>query len=320
MRIMLTGGAGFIGSHLVHRLSAVPDVQLVIYDDLSRFPAKVIECTSGAGHTVIRGALSHGRRLARALRGCDIVYHLAAESRVRSAEARPDICFQSNVAGTLELLQRSEEAGVKRVVFTSSREVYGEPDQLPVSETDRLNPKNVYGKSKLAAEQHCFEYASRGLEVAVLRLANVYGPGDVDRVIPKFADLAHSGRPLILRGGSQIIDFVWIDHVVDALARAGLGPYVAGPVNIGSGKGVTIQELAERVIALTRSRSRLKIVPQDQQEVTRFIADVSKAKAAFELPAIDDSLALLGSMLFTPPESTRRQPFSEACMANASLF
>ena len=121
--------------------------------------------------------------------------------------------------------------------------------------------------------------AGHRLELVILRLANVYGPRDYGRVIPLFVENAVNGRPLTLYGGRQIVDFVHIGDVVDALMKVGFGDHIAGPVNVGSGKGITIAELAERILHLTNSDSGICRMPSRDVEVGRFVADTTRARA-----------------------------------------
>src|SRR5207245_6973446 len=152
-------------------------------------------------------------------RGPNVVCQLAAQSNVMGAVYDADYAFGSNVTGTFNVLRAAASAGVKRVVFTSSREVYGDPRQLPVRESCPIRPKNGYGASKAAGEVYCRAAANDGLETVILRVTNVYGTRDRDRVVPLFARSAGSGSPLTLYGGKQVLDFVWIDTVVDALVK-----------------------------------------------------------------------------------------------------
>jgi UDP-glucose 4-epimerase len=183
------------------------------------------------------------------------------------------------------------------VVFTSSREVYGDPIQLPVPESALLKPKNLYGASKVGGEAYCSVFGSEGLETAVLRLANVYGTGDTDRVIPLFVERALQGRPLVLYGGQQVLDFVWIDTVVESLWKVGFGDPITEPVNVGSGQGVTISNLSERVLELTGWSSTVKIDPARQTEVTRFVADVTRSQRVLDLDQPADPLFGLAEMV-----------------------
>jgi len=125
----------------------------------------------------------------------------------------------------------------------------------------------------------------------------VYGPGDRDRVIPLFADAAAAGEPLTVFGEGKILDFVWIGTVVDALMKAGLERSIRGPVNVGSGKGVTIAELARRVVQLSNSSSPVQILPEREQEVGRFVADITRAKRLLGLSEPEDSLWALPQTL-----------------------
>ena len=228
--------------------------------------------------------------LADALKGREIVFHLAAQSNVMGAVADAGYSFSTNVVGTYNVLQSAAVAGVKRVVFPSSREVYGDPRTLPVPETAPLRAKNAYGASKIAGEVYCRLAAQQGLEAVVLRLANVYGRGDRDRVIPLFAAAAAASLPITVFGSQKILDFVWIEVVVDALIKSAFGSYIRGPVNIGSGKGTRILDLANRVVDLSGSVSRIEVVEEREQEVGRFVADITRAKRLLKIPEPEDAL------------------------------
>jgi nucleoside-diphosphate-sugar epimerase len=286
MKILVTGGAGFIGRHLVEQLARSNTSHIVVLDNLYRaMPGQF------AGGVEFREADIRDRTaVENAVDGCEVVFHLAAQSNVMGAVADADYAFGSNVAGTYHVLQAALKARVKRLVFTSSREVYGDPKRVPVRETSLLRPKNAYGTSKVAGEAYCGLAAREGLNAVVLRLANVYGPGDRDRVVPLFADAAAAGEPLTVFGEGKILDFVWIGTVVDALVKAGLGRSIRGPVNVGSGKGVTIGELARRVVQLSGSSSPIRIGPEREQEVGRFVADITRAKRLLGIEEPEDSL------------------------------
>ena len=233
--------------------------------------------------------------------GCEVVFHLAAKATVMDCERDPDDAFSVNVRGTYEVLKMARELNVRRVVFASSREVYGEPSQLPVNESCPPLPKNAYGASKAAAEMYCSWFAAAGLEVSVLRLSNVFGPGDHDRVIPRFIKSASAGGPLTVFGGSQLIDFVWIDRVVDAFIAAGSGLYVRGSVNVASGVGVTVLDAAKRVLASCGSDSQVNVLPAREAEVSRFVADVSRATRELGLEGPEDPLAELAQLASVQP-------------------
>jgi UDP-glucose 4-epimerase len=182
---------------------------------------------------------------------------------------------------------------VKRLVFTSSREVYGDPDTVPVAESAPLQPKNAYGASKAAGEMYCRTMGQDGMETVTLRLANVYGPGDHGRVIPIFVRNALLGSPLTLYGGDQVVDFVWVGTVVDALLRVGFGEFIGEPVNIASGKGTAVAALARRILGVTGSNAELQFGRTRTAEVARFVADISKASQFFAITAAEDPLCHL---------------------------
>jgi len=283
----VTGGAGFIGRHLVARLVTLKAGPIAVLDNLYRACARADFPDSVQ---FLQADIRDREAVADAMRGCETVFHLAAQSNVMGAVADVDYAFSANVAGTYNVLRAARDAGVKRLVFTSSREVYGDPKTLPVRETAPLRPKNAYGASKAAAEVYCELAAREGLETVVLRLSNVYGPGDQDRVIPRFAKAATAGEPLTIYGAAKILDLIWAGTAVDAILTAGFGPWVSEPVNVASGKPVLIAELARRVVELTGSSSRVQVVAERQQEVGQFVADITLGKRLLGLQEPEDPL------------------------------
>jgi UDP-glucose 4-epimerase len=273
-KALVTGGAGFIGAHLVARLVAGGS-DVVVLDNMRRGSREKLARFIRDGRVqLIEGDIRDVGALGGAVRGCDTVYHLAAQSNVMGAVEDGDYSITTNVVGTYNVLRCAAEAGVARVVFTSSREVYGDPGKLPVDEDRPLCPKNAYGASKVAGEAYCRTFAStRGVSVQIVRLANVYGPGDRDRVIPLWLDAAREGKPLHVYGGEQVIDFLWVGTAVDALIHAGERG-LKRPTNIGSGVGTQILELARRVLEVTGSKSEIVRTAAREIEVAKFIADV----------------------------------------------
>jgi len=295
MKIIVTGGAGFIGTHLVERLSSDRNNNIVVIDNLHR--GRVEHLPLNGRVTFSQADIRDCGVLTEAFRGCDVVFHLAAQSNVLGAVADLEYSFSSNVVGTFNVLEAAKCAGVRRVVFTSSREVYGDPDETPVQETAPLRPKNAYGASKAAAELYCRVRSRDDPEVVILRLANVYGPRDRDRVIPIFVNNALRGEPLTLYGGEQVVDFIWIGVVVEALMRAGFGELIHEPVNVGSGIGITIDSLAKRILKLTGSRSPLLISPRREVEVTRFVACNTRARSLLGIEPQIDPLSHLADVI-----------------------
>ena len=292
MKCLVTGGAGFIGSHLVRRLSALKMGPIRLLDNLTRAQSSLADLQAD-GRAAFQGDIRDSAELRSAMTGCQVVFHLAAKATVMDCERDPSDAFSVNVAGTFNVLKTAQELGVRRVIVASSREVYGEPSEMPVSETCQLLPKNAYGASKAAAEMYCSWFAAAGLEVTALRLSNVYGPGDSDRVIPRFLANVRAGESLTVYGGAQVIDFIWVGKVVDAFIKAASLPYIPGSVNVASGVGLTILETAKRVLECCGSGSGVNVLPAREAEVSRFVADIRRATQELGLQATSDPLAEL---------------------------
>lgn len=299
MKLLVTGGAGFIGSHLVDRLAAAGEDEIVIYDNL--FRGKRENIAHHLDNPRVRFCEADIRdydRLLAEARGAGVIYHLAAQSNVMGAVTDVDYSFTTNVAGTFNVLKAAREAGVGRVVFTSSREVYGEPRYFPVDEDHPTGSKNTYGASKLAGEMYCRVFAGNfGVDTAILRLANVYGTRDYGRVIPLWLGWIKEGRNLVVYGGQQVIDFVWVGQVVEALVRAASYDVLDGPTNVGSGQGTPLLELASRLLAETGSPLELDMQPARSVEVVRFTADVTRMREVLGLEPPEDPLFGLAEML-----------------------
>lgn len=290
MRYLVTGGAGFIGGHLVVRLLGLGH-DVVVLDNLTRL-SPVVHDPGWQGAELVIGDIRDEAVVARAMDGADVVFHLAAQSQVVGSARDQQYAFTSNVSGTLNVLQAARSSGVRRLVFASSREVYGEPARLPVREDAPIAPKNVYGASKAASEAYCRALGQTDtLSSVILRLANVYGPGDHGRVVPLFIERALEGDDLEIYGGKQVLDLIWVGTVVEAMVRASELPVATGPINVGSGRGVLIGMLAGRILRVTRSASRIVHRPARGIEVDRFTADVSRMESVLGLRAPADPLS-----------------------------
>jgi UDP-glucose 4-epimerase len=294
-KVLVTGGAGFIGAHLV-AARAARSTEVVVLDNLKRPSRAKAEALSRLARVrFVEGDIRSFELLAGLMRSADVVFHLAAQSNVLGAAVDPDYSISTNVLGTFNVLRSAAEAGVPRVVFTSSREVYGDPKALPVDEDAPLLAKNAYGASKVAGEAYCRTFGSSRLSVEVLRLANVYGAGDSERVIPLWLAAANDEQELRVYGGEQVIDFLWVGTCVDALlfaAEHGL----PGPVNVGSGIGTKILDLANRVLEVSRSASKVVRVAAREIEVARFVADTRRMRSLGLTPEADP-LAHLGELV-----------------------
>jgi UDP-glucose 4-epimerase len=275
VKVLVTGGAGFIGRHLVADL--VEDGhEVAVLDNLQRGERETVERVAAQ---FVMGDVRDRAAVVYAAHDVQVIYHLAAQSNVLGAVSDIDYSFTTNVVGTFNVLTVARDLGVERVVFTSSREVYGEVDRLPITEDDALNPKNAYGASKVAGELYSRTFgATYNLDVSILRLSNVYGPGDADRVIPIWLERARQGLNLELYGGDQILDFVPVSVVIRALRRAAATSLQQQPVNVGSGTSITLRELARHIQELFGVAVNLCVLPARSAEVTRFVADVSRMR------------------------------------------
>jgi len=273
--ILITGGAGFIGSHLVNKL-VKEGYKVTVVDNLLR--GKVENLSSVFDKIdFIKCNITDYNCMEKLIKTSDIVFHLAAVSRVIPSIENPELCFEYNCKGT-EIITRLCSKYNKKLIFASSREVYGSAKYLPVDENHPLNPENPYGVSKVFGEKIIEAYSKcYGLDYVIFRLANVYGPQDFDRVIPIFVEKAISGENIIVYGGNQILDFIYIDDVIDAFVKA-MDVSNNHILNIGSGKGTTILDLAKLTIKILKSESNVILCEKRKGEVEKFVADIKQAK------------------------------------------
>jgi len=251
---LVTGAAGFIGSHLVDALLAHKE-RVVGFDDFSTGNRTNLSAAlSHDSFTLVTGDIRDAHAIQEACRSVDVVYHLAAATRVSESMRDPRKYHDINVTGTLNVVTAAVATGVTRMVFTSSAAVYGKPLTVPTPETIPPSPLSPYGASKVAAELFCQTIGmANGLQARILRLFNVYGPRqpaeDESGVVSIFIHRAQSGQPLVIFGdGHQTRDLIYVDDVVEALIRAGTLPKVPSePINIGTGRPVSIRQLAEEV-------------------------------------------------------------------------
>src|SRR5579859_4024807 len=297
-RVLVTGGAGFIGSHLVDRLLATTRAEVVVLDNLSRgLLSNLAQHSAEPRLEVIHGDIRDTETVASAVRGASVVYHLAAQSTVMGGVTDAEYTFTTNTVGSLNVLRAAVRYGVERLVFASSREVYGEPIELPVDEESPLLAINSYGASKIAGEAYCRAFRREfGLQTSILRFSNVYGPRDVGRVIPAWVNQALTARDLQVFGGKQVIDFVYVGLIVDALLvdAAYEGPLPT--INIGSGTGTRIVDLARRILRLAERQGHVSLMPARPMEVTRFVAKVERMQQLLKIEAPLDPLGQLSSL------------------------
>ena len=253
MRVLVTGGAGFIGSHLVDALLASGDAVTVV-DHLVRGHDSNLLGAYAAGATMVRADVTDTAAMAAAVREAqpDVIHHLAGQIDVRRSIADPSFDAHVNVGGTAAVLEAAYRAGVRRVVFASTAGVYGDPAVLPASEDAPIAPMSPYGASKAAAETYMQLFSRlRGISTLSLRMANVYGPrqnphGDAG-IVAILCGALVTGRPATIYGdGRQTRDYVYVDDVVAAFVAAGRHD-VDGALNVATGSETTLRSLTAEI-------------------------------------------------------------------------
>jgi len=266
-RVLVTGGAGFIGTALCRRL--VKEGAVVV--NLGQCACEV------EGVENVAGDIRKIDELKRAARGCKFVFHLAAKSTPSDAGKDLKEGFEVNVLGTINALEAAREAGA-RLVFPSSMYAYGNYKKT-FKESDELKPEHLYGAEKMMGEEYCRQYAKSGSETAIVRFANIYGPGQRGRVIPDLIGRALGpGKELEVRGNAaDRRDFVFVDDAIGALLIVAKRGKSGEAYNVGSGKAVEVRKLAE--IILEKTGQEKKIVCRYEKKTAMGAAlDNSKLK------------------------------------------
>ena len=285
MKFLVTGGAGFIGSHLVRRLSARGAVSVL--DDLS---SGKVENLAGVDCTLFQGSILDTSPLTKACAGVTHVFHLAALVSVPESVSHPARCHEINVEGTRRVLAAAAQAGAKRFVLASSCAVYGDEPTMPKTETSPTAPASPYAESKLAGEKLC---AQAPLPSVALRFFNVYGPrqdprGPYAAAVPRFLEAARAGNPLTIFGdGHQTRDFVYVEDITAALEHAALTPDMTGNFNVASGQSVSVLHLAELILSLTGLRSKIQHAPARPGDILHSSASIEKIRSTGWNPSFD---------------------------------
>jgi UDP-glucose 4-epimerase len=285
-RIVVTGGAGFIGSNIAWSLCDDNDV--VVIDNLSTGKIDNIKKLVTSKKIVfVKGSITDLALMRKTLKGADYVLHQAAIASVPRSVKDPLTTNEAGITGTLTTLVASRDAGVKKVVFASSSSVYGDTPTLPKHEAMPLGPLSPYAVTKATSESYCKLFSDLyGLGTISLRYFNVYGPrqdptSEYAAVIPKFIASALKGKPLIVFGdGKQTRDFTFIQDAVSANVLAAQSK-ATGSFNIAAGSRITVNELASALIEITKSSSKVRHEPPRRGDIKHSLADISRAKKAF---------------------------------------
>ena len=274
LKIIITGGSGFIGSYLATKLKKEHDVTIF---DVKQNVADI---------DFIEGDVTNLDNVKKSITNCDLVIHLAAALGVVNVERDPVRTLDVNLGGTKNVLDACRANNIKKIMFSSSSEVYGEPVKVPIEETDKVIPITTYGVSKFGAEEYIKAYSKNyGIEYTIFRLFNVYGAMQAtDWVLPEFVDKAILNQQISVHGdGSQVRAFCYVSDVADAFQSA-LTTANGEIINIGNNTSpISIKELGEKIISLTNSKSNIKFIPfeeskRNRTEIMKRIPDIGKAK------------------------------------------
>jgi len=286
-RVLITGGAGFIGSHLADRLLKM-GCRVIAYDNFDQYytgkEQNIRHNLGNPSFTLMRADILDYEKLVSVAKITDVIFHEAAQPGVRFSIQKPRKAHEVNATGTLNVLEAAREAKTAKIVVASSSSVYGVPKYLPMDEEHPTTPNSPYAASKLAAEKYCLSYnESYKMRTTILRYFSVYGPrGRPDQVIRKFTTEILEGRqPVIYGDGMQTRDFTYVDDIVDATLLAMESDEADGQVfNIGGGRQITIKDLVSLLIRVLNREDEIspRYEPGYAGDFPHTLADVSKAK------------------------------------------
>jgi UDP-glucose 4-epimerase len=275
MKIIVTGGSGFIGSNVVKYLSKKHEVK--IFD---------FKKPNNLDNEFIQGDITNSKHVINSIKDCDVVIHLAATLGVVNTETNPVLTLDTNLGGTINVLEACKINKIKKIIFSSSSEVYGEPLKIPMDENDKPIPMTTYGIAKFAAEEYIKAYSkSFGLQYTMFRLFNVYGDQQAtDWVLPEFVSKAISNKDIVVHGdGLQTRSFCYVTDISNAFSLT-LDKANGQLINIGNNhEPITIKELANKIIELSNSKSSVKFIPfeeskRNRSEILIRVPNIEKAK------------------------------------------
>jgi len=282
VKVLVTGGAGFIGKHLVRSLLEKNYV-VTIFDNFSNSTKDSIASLVSMGAKIIEGDIIRPDEILDAVKDQDVVIHLAAKISVQESISNPTETFQVNVDGTRNVLNGCKKHSVKKIIVASSAAVYGESlPNVKLTEESKTNPISFYGKSKVKMEQIIKDFVlEHNINYIILRFFNIYGVGQSDEyagVITKFIKNMTQNKPLEIFGdGMQTRDFVSVYDVINSIQNA-ISNYKSGIYNIASGKTITIKELAEMIISISGKKLEIKYTAPKKGDIMFSQADITLAK------------------------------------------
>lgn len=287
MKYIVTGGAGFIGSHIVEECTARGHDVVVVDDLFSGKPENIEPFIKSGKVTFLKGSVTDLPFLLSAFEGADGIFHEGAIASVPRSIKNPAATNEANVTGTLNVLIAARDCGVQKVLFASSSSVYGNTPTLPKQEEMKPMPLSPYAVSKLAGEHYLQAFCEvYGLQTVSLRYFNVFGPrqdpkSEYAAVIPKFITACLAGQPLTIFGdGLQTRDFSYVKDVVQANLRA-MESSAQGVFNIAYCQRINLNDLAALIMELTETKVPVRYEPPRAGDVRDSLADITRAKAAF---------------------------------------
>lgn len=300
MKILITGGAGFVGSHLCKKYVEKGDTVLCLDNFLNGNLTNIRQLLTHHNFKLINGDIRDYDLLEKLMRDVDAVFHLAAQIHVDRSIIEPRLTYDINVLGTQNVLEVARISDVEKVIHASTSEVYGSARYAPMDEAHPLDAPHPYGASKIAADRMCFAYIETyGMNICIMRPFNLYGPRQKDSgyggAISIFTKRVISGMPPIIYGdGLQTRDYTYIDDIVKAYDLLLNYPEpIREPVNFGTGTDISILDLANRIIDLCGEDVTPVHIEGRPGEVSRLIADNSRARALGWRPevSIDEGLS-----------------------------
>jgi len=286
VKILITGGAGFVGSHLADRFVEKGDTVVCLDNFATGDMMNIRPLINKRNFKLVKGDVRDRSLVASIMHDVDAVFHLAAQIHVDRSLVEPELTYQTNVMGTLNILEEARKNDVSRVIYASTSEVYGTARFAPMTEAHPLEASHPYGASKVAADRMCAAYIETyGLDIAIMRPFNLYGPRQMDEhyggVIAIFVKRALAGKPPIIFGdGTQSRDYTYVSDIVTAYEKIlMLKRCPKDPINFGTGIDLSINEIALKVLKYT-GRTDMKPIHAAARpgEVKRLIADTCMAR------------------------------------------